>query len=472
MKKLKLTLLSICLIGLLSTPLLGAESFYYTDLTGHWAESDIYYMTNKGVLDGYPDRTFKPDKTITRAELVTILAKDAKVDTNGYTTSQFSDTTNHWAKNSINWASATGIVTGYGNGTFRPDSPILREEMAVMLNRYISGKGLQFKYPEDPFNDNNTISTWAKEAVTAMQRYGLVQGKGNHNFMPRDTATRAETATIVARYIRTMNGESVNSSMAELYVNNTLVKSNVKAAQGNSTTMVAMRDFFEAIGYEVAYYNGTSLVAAYNPEKDLEMWIGKTTAYTKGKKTYLSNPPYILEGSTMAPVSDIATALGLNVIQTGTDGVDKINIMISPAATSPNAYSFYGEATANGITGEAHLRNSGGFWGVTENGAMTYGSYAAPDGYRYFGGWSNSQFSGSGSAINPLGELSVGTFDNGYMTQGITYFVDGSTFEGEWYYNTGTSAIYPSKGVLTANGRTYGTANTQWNSGALAGSGW
>lgn len=469
----KLIILTLCLVGLLSTPLSAAESFYYTDVTGHWSETDIYYMTNKGVLDGYPDRTFKPDKTITRGELVTILAKEAQADTSAYGgESQFSDIGSHWAKKAINWAAAAGIVNGYGNGTFRPDAPILREEMAVMLNRYISGKGLQFKYPEDPFNDSNKISPWAKEAVTAMQRYGFIQGKGNHNFVPRDTATRAETAAIVARYIRTLNGESINSSLAELYVNNTLIKSNVKVAQGNSTTMVAMRDFFEAIGYEVAYYNNTSLVAAYDPQNDMEMWIGKTTAYAKGQKIHLSNPPYILEGSAMAPVTDIAAALGLNIIQTSTGNAEKINIMTSPAATSPTVYSFYGETTASGVSGEAHLRNSHGFRGIIEKGAMTYGSYTSPEGYCYFGDWSNSQFSGSGCAVNPLGELSVGTFANGYMTQGITYFADGSTFEGEWYYHTKTSAIYPSKGVLTANGRTYGTENTQWNSGALAASGW
>ncbi|MDO4542347.1 MAG: S-layer homology domain-containing protein, partial [Bacillota bacterium] len=262
MKKLRILLLSLVITMFLAIPVAAEESFYYTDVTGHWGELNIYYITNKGLLNGYPDRTFRPDNAITRGELVTILSKDAGADTSAYANANsFSDISRHWAKNAINWAAANGIVNGYENGTFRPDTAISRQDLATMLDRYLKNKGLPLKYPEDPFNDQAKIGSWATSAVTTMQRYGLIQGRENHYFYPTASSTRAETATIIARYLRILNGESGNSSLADIYVNNSLKKSGVIVSRETGNTMVGLRDFFEAIGYEVAYYGNTSLVA-------------------------------------------------------------------------------------------------------------------------------------------------------------------------------------------------------------------
>lgn len=476
MKKLKAILIAILLFALYTSPV-AANDIIYSDVTGHWAETDIYYITNENLLNGYPNGSFQPDKTISRAEFVNILVKDAGVDIAAYDkASKFSDVGNHWTKAAINWATQSQVVTGYDNNTFRPDAAISREELATMLNRHIrlvKGLTLEYKYPEDPFNDNRKISPWAKEAVTAMQRYGLIQGKGNYNFCPQETATRAETATMTARYIRTAKGESASYSQANIYLNNNLVKQGVAVVTDGNTTMIAMRDFFEAIGYEVAFYNNTSLVAAYNQQNDLEFWLGKTKAYANGQEKTLSAAPYTVNSSTMAPLKDIGTALGISIIQDNQgQNTANIKITLTPASTNRNGLSFYGSANSAGVQGEISLGNKTGFWGTVKNGNMVYGSYTTNDGYRYFGNWSNAQFSGPGRAINPLGELSVGTFANGYMSQGVTYFADGSSFQGQWYYNANTTAIYPGKGVLTAQGRSYGTESTDWSGGALTASKW
>ncbi|MDO4542348.1 MAG: stalk domain-containing protein, partial [Bacillota bacterium] len=212
----------------------------------------------------------------------------------------------------------------------------------------------------------------------------------------------------------------------------------------------------------------------YSDNKDIEMWIGKLLFYENGSRGYLSTQPYIVNGSTLVPLKDMASALDISVSETGQgENVEKINITINLGAVIGTGINFYGQATTAGaVEGQGNLGQKARFWGAFSNGAMTYGAYRTEDGCRYFGGWSSHQFNGNGRLINPLGELSVGAFANGYMTEGITYFVDGSTFEGKWYYNTNTSAIYPGSGVLTANGRSYGTTATEWSGGALSASKW
>ncbi len=475
MKITRILFLSIIVILAFSLPAAADDAFFYSDVTGHWAESDIYYATNSNLINGYPNGTFCPDKTITRAEFVNILSKDAGINQDNYNSgSQYKDVNNHWAKAAINWASQNGIVNGYENGTFKPDAAITREELAVMFNRYLKDKALEYKYAADPFNDQAKISDWALNDVIAMQRYGLMRGDEKYYFNPRSTATRAETATMAARYLRIINNDDTGlSSQADIYVNNSLVKTNAALAENNGITFIGIRDFFEAIGYEVAFYNQTSLVAAYNTQNDLELWLGKTTVYVNGKEKSLSVPAYMSQNTTFLPLDNIGSLLGISVISTDQDGKKIIKITVTPGTVDNNSLSFYGSAASGDkVNGEVSLGASSGFWGTVENGKFSHGSYTSPEGYRYFGSWSASQFSGEGRAINQLGELSIGTFANGYMTQGITFFADGTSFEGEWYYNTSTSAIYPSKGQLTANGRSYGSLNTEWSGGALTSSKW
>ncbi|MEG2406865.1 MAG: S-layer homology domain-containing protein, partial [Clostridiales bacterium] len=110
MKKLKYLIVTICIMLFAATPI-SAEMIVFSDITGHWAEDNIYYMADKGILNGYTDGTFLPDNQITRGEFVTILAKDAakdgKIDLKQFNyPSQFKDVNSHWAKAAINWASS------------------------------------------------------------------------------------------------------------------------------------------------------------------------------------------------------------------------------------------------------------------------------------------------------------------------------------------------------------------------------
>ena len=168
-----------------------------TDITGHWAEASIKALVDKGAIAGYPDHTFQPNRTITRAEFAKVLvkafeleAKDGKV---------FEDTASHWAKDDIATANAHGIIKGYSDQKFGPNDLITREQVAVMVTR---AANLTASDQAPVFTDSAEISDWAQEAVASAAEAGIINGYPDGSFQPQGNATRAEAATIIMRAIK------------------------------------------------------------------------------------------------------------------------------------------------------------------------------------------------------------------------------------------------------------------------------
>ena len=162
------------------------------DISGHWAEDIIVELVNSGAVSGYPDATFQPDKKITRAEFTSILVKAFKLEDK--TGKDFTDITNHWAKDAIVTAAAHSIVSGYDADSFGPDNNITREQMTVMIVKVAqlseNGEGKQF-------TDNNKVSSWAAEAVAIASQHKIIAGYPDNSFKPQGEATRAEAATVI-----------------------------------------------------------------------------------------------------------------------------------------------------------------------------------------------------------------------------------------------------------------------------------
>ena len=112
----------------------------YSDVElGTWYNNAISTLSNGNILTGYPDGTFAPNATITRAELAAIaIRSSAKILSADSSKIMFSDISDHWAENSIQLAAQLGYVIGYEDGTFRPDEPITRAEVATLLNRVLN----------------------------------------------------------------------------------------------------------------------------------------------------------------------------------------------------------------------------------------------------------------------------------------------------------------------------------------------
>lgn len=162
------------------------------DISGHWAESTIKQMVDRGVTRGYPDGTFKPDNNITRAEFAVLLVKAFKLGKKDGKI--FADTANHWAKDDIATAASEGIVGGYDVVRFGPDDLITREQMASMIVR---AKKLPVTEESLSFADTGDISAWAKNALATATKYGLINGYPDNTVRPIGNATRAEAVTVI-----------------------------------------------------------------------------------------------------------------------------------------------------------------------------------------------------------------------------------------------------------------------------------
>lgn len=167
-----------------------------TDISGHWAEEAIKYLVNAGIITGYTDNTFRPDRNISRAEFVTLLVR--ALGLSGDTQKLFDDTREHWARENIAIAYANGIVEGHSEHHFGPDDTATREQMATMLVRALKLEQTQVSLD---FADTADISSWALPYVSTAVKEGIFQGYTDNTFRPKRNATRAETATVLYRIL-------------------------------------------------------------------------------------------------------------------------------------------------------------------------------------------------------------------------------------------------------------------------------
>ena len=168
------------------------------DIAGHWAEANIKKLVELKAVSGYPDGSFKTDATITRAEFATILIKAFKLTPQSGKV--FSDTSNHWAKDSIATAESHEIASGYEDGSFGPDDLITREQMAAMI---VKAAKLATELSQGTsFVDNADISPWATGAVAVAVRSGVMKGYPGGAFLPQGRATRAEAVTVIMNALK------------------------------------------------------------------------------------------------------------------------------------------------------------------------------------------------------------------------------------------------------------------------------
>lgn len=193
----------------------------FTDIRGHWAKEHILFTVSRGLFSGTSSTTFSPDTTLTRGMFVTALGRLAGINPADYQTGTFTDVkADAYYAPYVNWAASKGIVSGTTSTTFAPDSQISREQMAVIMKNYADKMGYSIPKTLEAvtFADNTKISSWAKEAVKAMQQAGILSGKSNNQFDPKGNATRAEAATVLHRFVeviidpQTANGWVQNDS--------------------------------------------------------------------------------------------------------------------------------------------------------------------------------------------------------------------------------------------------------------------
>jgi len=197
--KLSLKFLQICSIVSLFLFLGAGASFAQPpDILGHWAEKQINGWIDKGFARGYPDGSFKPDYSITRAEFITLVNKSFGLT--GNAPAHFTDASStDWFFKDVCSAMAAGYISGYEDGTLRPDNEISRQEVAVILSRL-----LKLKIPENAnavsrLKDLASIPQWSRGPVNAVVANGYMAGYPDQTYQPEKFITRAEAIVTLER---------------------------------------------------------------------------------------------------------------------------------------------------------------------------------------------------------------------------------------------------------------------------------
>jgi len=179
-------------------------SIIFPDLAGNWATQNIRYSVSAGLFNGTTAVSFSPSTNMSRAMFVTVLSRMSGQDLSGYGTT-FSDVPDEqWFSQACNWGAAKNIVAGNGDGTFSPYADVTREQIAVFLYRYAQQAGVvgaTDKYALSGYTDRASVSSWAKDAMIWAVSKGYISGRTTTTLTPQATATRAEVATITARFL-------------------------------------------------------------------------------------------------------------------------------------------------------------------------------------------------------------------------------------------------------------------------------
>lgn len=199
-------LLALCIVFTLVPTALAAKADDFTDVSrSDWFYDYVDYVSSKGYFRGTTETTFSPQRNMTRAMFVVVLSRfdGAKGDSSQ---SAFTDVApGAWCTAAINWAAANKIVEGKGDGTFAPDAPITRAQMCAIINRYLNyyKKGNKVTLSQtgsaSAMSDQNTVPSYAVDAVKQCQRYGLINGFKDGTFRPNALSTRAHVAAVIYR---------------------------------------------------------------------------------------------------------------------------------------------------------------------------------------------------------------------------------------------------------------------------------
>lgn len=235
MKKVISTLLIFVLVlSLFLIPVSGANHTFTDVDPESWYSEGVSYVWEKGLMVGVSSQHFAPEKSVTRAMMVTILWRLAGSPEIDY--EDLMHQNEYWLLSDIPenayyetaalWAKANGIMEGYAvpydpqdppTGLevyeFRPENVLTREQLATVLYRYAKWAGSklpEISTPDTPFPDNDSVSSWAQEAMTWCTSTGLIHGTTQNGITllsPKSSTTRAQLATILMRFAPTIPTE-------------------------------------------------------------------------------------------------------------------------------------------------------------------------------------------------------------------------------------------------------------------------
>jgi hypothetical protein len=175
----------------------------FTDIEGHWAKEHVMELAKLGIVSGYTDGSIKPNDNITRAEMAVIVVKAVSLEPAKEINLDFKDKDEipNWAAGYIQTAVDSGIITGYEDNTFKPSKNLTREEMVVLI---IKAFGIEIEEDLTPptFTDVDEIGSWALNFVAKSVKLNIVSGYLDNTFKPKRNVTRAESFTVLDNILK------------------------------------------------------------------------------------------------------------------------------------------------------------------------------------------------------------------------------------------------------------------------------
>ena len=187
-----------------------AEKMHFDDLAPeHWAYEAVRVLYEKGIIRGIDEKSFAPDRGVTRGEFAKLLVCTLDLKPLGGEIAFLDVPEDNWCYQYIRILAGRGIVTGQDSDYFGLNEPVSRQDMAVMLQRAMEGCGLTPAPLREAasFADEDVIGGYAREAVTALYRAGLMNGMTENEFGPLGGATRAQAASLLYRVYSEKGGE-------------------------------------------------------------------------------------------------------------------------------------------------------------------------------------------------------------------------------------------------------------------------
>lgn len=187
-----------------------AATISFEDIQGHWAQTDIKKAVDTGYVKGYPDSTFRPDMTVTRAEFVTMLNAAFAVPLDGIGSSFEDVKSSDWFANDVWSAVNAGYLDVYTGDAFKPNQPLTRQETAALtanLTKIAPGGDKRI------FKDGSQIAVWARQQVDIMVSVGVINGYPDGYFRPDGDITRAEAVAIINRARTYLDSTQMHASL-------------------------------------------------------------------------------------------------------------------------------------------------------------------------------------------------------------------------------------------------------------------
>ncbi len=188
-----------------------ASAGTFSDLpAGHWSGGSVSKAAKLGIVSGYANGTFRPNAPVTRAEFSAMIARAFGIEP-AVSSASFGDTRSSWAAGYIGALSDLGVVAGYSDNSFKPNAKISRAEMAVMIARVINLSELPAAAAPASFSDVGS-DHWAAGVIDQAVSAGLLNGASASSFAPDKNASRAEAITLI---VRTLASDASVKSLLE-----------------------------------------------------------------------------------------------------------------------------------------------------------------------------------------------------------------------------------------------------------------